>query len=99
MLSLFYRSNFCAECGNEQAAKPWWHHPYLCGECVARVGGYRRMIVGFAVVPVAMIVVFVIWGKSWSSRPDVSAVNTIVERPRQASSDRAQTRNVANCEG
>jgi hypothetical protein len=91
MLSLFYRSNFCAECGNEQVARRWWNHPYLCRECTVRVGGYRRMIVGFAIVPVAMIAIFMIRGNSWSSRPDVSAVNTIVERQRQVTTDRAPT--------
>jgi hypothetical protein len=49
------------------------------------------MIVGFAIVPVAMIVIFMIRGNSWSSRPDVSAVNTIVERQRQVTTDRAST--------
>jgi hypothetical protein len=76
MIRLFYRANFCAECGNEQdTRKAWWAHPYLCRDCAHRIGAYKRML------PIlAVFVILVIAAIGWrpSSGPEVSAVNTIV---------------------
>ena len=76
MISLFYRTNFCAECGNEQdARKTWWSHPYLCRDCARRIGAYKR-ILPFIAVFVILAIAAIGWRSS--SGPEVSAVNTIV---------------------
>jgi len=76
MLSLFYRANFCAECGNEQdTRKTWWSHPYLCRDCARRIGAYKRMLPILAVLVILLVAAI---GRHSSSGPEVSAVNTIV---------------------
>lgn len=78
MLSLFYRANFCAECGNEQEIrKTWWSHPYLCRDCARRIGAYKRMLPVLAVFVILLVAAI---GRRSSSGSEVSAVNTIVNR-------------------
>lgn len=35
---IFYRSNFCPECGNETGQRRWWQHRYFCAHCAEKLG-------------------------------------------------------------
>jgi hypothetical protein len=35
---IFYRSNFCPECGNETEQRQWWQHRYFCAHCAKKLG-------------------------------------------------------------
>ena len=73
MLSLFYRANFCAECGNEMTRHRWWKHRYLCAECAARLGLWRRAALFGLVAVLAAVCSFRGKGGDSPVAPTVSA--------------------------
>ena len=82
MLSLFYRANFCAECGNEMTRHRWWQHRWLCGECAARLGMWRRTALFSLVAVLAAFCSFRGKGGDSTVAPVVSAWDaTAVHRP------------------
>lgn len=56
---IFYQSNFCPECGNQNEQRRWWQHRYFCGHCAEKLGRkWDWLPLAFAVVGLGLGTLF-----------------------------------------
>ena len=56
---IFYQSNFCPECGNQNEPRRWWQHRYFCEHCAEKLGRkWDWLPIAFAVAGLAMGTLF-----------------------------------------
>lgn len=56
---IFYQSNFCPECGNQNEPRRWWQHRYFCEHCAEKLGSkFDWLPFAFAIAGLAIGIFF-----------------------------------------